>query len=214
MCPEYPIPCLNNCGAKFPRNQLPQHRSECELEVITCPYKEYGCDAKSMLRRNLLAHKKENIVEHADLSLVQIRQKKCLITELQERIMKQLDGVEWMVRESLEEKTFAGVNGRVLEGPMFHVGCYKLIVCYSFQFDELHSLRTEVHFSFFIKMINREYERIVRTATTITHYRLIITNQEDSTKYLSGEGAMNYSVTRNYLQFFYFTIYATLRVIH
>ena len=214
MCPEYPISCVNNCGVRFPRSQLPQHSSECELEVITCPYKEYGCNAKSMMRRDLLAHKKEFYIEHQDMSLVQIREQKYLIAELQERKTGQLDGVEWIVHESLEDKTFAGVNGRVLEGPMFHVGCYKLIVCYSFQFDELHSPGAEVHFSFFLKMINREYGWIMRTTTAITHYKLIIANQEDSTKYLSGEGAMNYSVTRNYLQFFYFTIYATLRVIH
>ena len=72
-CDEFPVSCPNECGAKLPRGKLSKHRSECELELIPCPYKEYGCRAESMLRRDLLAHKKEFYIEHQDMSLVRFQ---------------------------------------------------------------------------------------------------------------------------------------------
>ena len=53
--------------------------------MIACPYMEYGCKANSMFRKDLLAHKKEYIVEHTDMSLVQISQQKEMIAELERR---------------------------------------------------------------------------------------------------------------------------------
>ena len=48
----------NECGAEFARKELSLHRSS--------PYTEYGCNAVSMLRRDLLAHKKESILDHTE----------------------------------------------------------------------------------------------------------------------------------------------------
>ena len=106
-CSEFPISCSKACGAEFPRNELSKHRSECELEVITCPYTEYGCEAKSMLRRHLIAHKKEYLVEHTDMSLLKITRLEIENMRLREQLnkiewagktMKQLDGVEWEIK--------------------------------------------------------------------------------------------------------------------
>ena len=58
---------------KVARKELTQNRSEYELEAVMCPYKEYCCNANVMLRRDLLAHKKEYIVEHTDMSLIRIK---------------------------------------------------------------------------------------------------------------------------------------------
>ena len=127
-CDEFPISCPNNCGNEFPRRKLSSHRSRCEVEVIECPYKEYGCEAMSMLRRDLLAHKKENIVEHTDLSLYKINDleseiqrvkhvNNCLVEDVTElkletQLMKKLDGVELQLTNvhNMKENEYTRLN--------------------------------------------------------------------------------------------------------
>ena len=199
-CPNHPISCLNNCGAKFLRCQLPQHRSECELEEITCPYKEYGCDAKSMLRRDLLAHKRENIVEHTDMSLVQIRQQKNeirlykdILTELsrKEEVMQGF-ACEFYKGDSFYEEEMYYSGGY---GPDFYVGYYKMSVWYMFdihfQQRDLLKVASSLYILFRINRIRGEFDNKAGKGT-ITRYRLTIVNQEDSNKSLYEEGAMNY----------------------
>ncbi|KAI6658033.1 TNF receptor-associated factor 4 [Oopsacas minuta] len=103
VCSKYPISCPNKCSDQFPRGVLSEHRAKCELEEISCPFSEYGCKAKSMLRRDLLAHKKEFYIEHTDMSLIEIKQlrgennslkKKQTEIQWEVNVMKQLDGVE------------------------------------------------------------------------------------------------------------------------
>ncbi|KAI6650200.1 TNF receptor-associated factor 5 [Oopsacas minuta] len=87
VCSKYPISCPNKCSDKFPRGVLSEYRAKCELEEISCPYTEYGCNAKSMLRRDLIAHKKEYILEHTDMSLIEIKQHNEDIQQLREENM-------------------------------------------------------------------------------------------------------------------------------
>ncbi|KAI6648044.1 TNF receptor-associated factor 4-like isoform X1 [Oopsacas minuta] len=130
VCNEYPISCPNNCGEKFPRSKLSQHKSKCKYEKISCPYTQYGCEAKSMLRRDLLAHKKEFYIEHTDMSLTRIKilegENSHLKKELSEmamegKIMKQLDGVEWEIKY-----VYKLPNNDKLVGPIVYINNYKL----------------------------------------------------------------------------------------
>ena len=200
VCPEYPLSCPNECSAEFPRKQLPQHRSECELEVVTCPYKEYGCRAESMLRRDLLAHKKENIVEHTDMvqtSLVEVKkdfhskieevkeENKLLKSKQNElnwdlRIMKHLDGVEFDIEsaEMVEKSDF-------FKGPTFFINSYKLVVYYSLSFTAFWSIQ------FRLKRIVGEFDKNLGEAS-ITHYRVIIVERNDFDKSFYIDGAMKY----------------------
>ena len=88
VCYGFPISCPNECGAEFPRILLSEHRSECELEMVTCPYKEYGCKAESMLRIYLLAHKKEYIVEHTDMSLLRMSHSQSEIKQFKDEMTR------------------------------------------------------------------------------------------------------------------------------
>ena len=191
FCDEFPISCLNECGAEFPRKQLSQHRSECELEVVTCPYKEYGCRAESMLRRDLLAHKKEFYIEHQDMSLVEIKQLKTENARLENRLrlegktMKQLDGVEWEIK-NIDSFIF----DEEVEGSTFYVNNYKLrIYCCACDFigDNVCAL------NFYLKRIEGKFDRNLGLAY-ITHYRVIQVNKRDYNKSEYEEGTMNHQL--------------------
>ena len=198
-CPGYPISCPNGCGAEFIRRELSKHRSECELEVVTCPYKEYGCKAESMLRRDLLAHKKENIMEHADMSLVQISSSQSEIRRLEDEnsrlkkeqnemklkgmSIKQLDGVEWNIKNlnTLQE-------GEEREGPTLYVNRYKLrIYVYIILRGKVNKL------CFYIKRIEGEFDRNLGLAH-VTHYRVVNVNRRNYNESEYEEGIMNYQL--------------------
>ena len=183
VCFEFPIPCPNECGANFTRIDISKHRSECELETVTCPYIEYGCKTEFMFRRDLLAHKKENIIEHTDMSLVkmncfqyEIQQLKdenaCLKKEQDEKrckgmSMKQLDGVEWDI--NLDKLEY----GEEIEGPTFYVNNYKLrIYCIYRGFWN--------YFYFYLKRIEGEFDRNLGIAY-ITHYSVVKVDKQVST---------------------------------
>ena len=190
FCYDYPISCPNECGAGFPREELSEHRFECELEVVTCPYKEYGCEAESMLRRDLLAHKKENIVEHQDMSLVEIKQLKVENSRLKKEqnelklkgmSMKQLDGVEWEIKNLEKLKV-----GEVLEGPIFYVNNYKIrLFCIREGF-----LSTPF---FYLRRVAGEFDRNLGL-DYITHYRVVDVNKRNYNKSQYKGGIINYQL--------------------
>ena len=200
-CSEFPIYCPNECGAEFPRRELSKHRSECELEVVTCPYKEYGCKAESMLRRDLLAHKKGNIVEHTDMSLVKMNRFESEIQQLKDEnsrlkkeqnkmdemklegmSMKQLDGVEW------EIKDFDTLKFQEIEGPIFYVNNYKLRIYLYIRFRGI-----EVNHCFYLRRIKGEFDRNLGLAY-ITHYRVVYVNKRSYNESEYEEGIINYQL--------------------
>ena len=199
VCPGYPISCPNGCGAEFIRRELSKHKSECEFEEVTCPYKEYGCKAESISKRDLLAHKKENIVEHTDMSLLKmnrfqseikfemqqlINENACLKKEQNEMklkgmSMKQLEGVEWEIR-NLDELKY----GKELEGPAFYVNSYKLrIYIISTGFDKY----------FYLRRIEGEFDRNLGLAY-VTHYRVVYINKRNYNESEYEEGILNYQL--------------------
>ena len=187
-CREYPVNCPNECGAKLLRVLLSEHRSKCELEMVTCPYKEYGCRAESMLRRDLLPHKKEFYIEHQDMSLVQtshfqseIKQLKDLNTEMKWKIktMKALDGFEWEVKNIEKWKEV-----HEIEGPAFYVNSYRLGIFIILSRGILY---------FYLKRTEGEFDKNLGLAY-ITHYRIIIVNTQDYNESEYKEGRMNYQL--------------------
>ena len=69
-CSDYPVPCPNNCNNKVPRNSVNAHFSvECPLQVVKCPYREYGCE--EMMERKLVdLHEREYIQSHFKLTCI------------------------------------------------------------------------------------------------------------------------------------------------
>ena len=64
-CEEFPVDCPNGCKAagetgtrQTKRGAVPLHLSECPLQRVECPYREYGC-CEEMERRQLAEHERE-----------------------------------------------------------------------------------------------------------------------------------------------------------
>ena len=197
-CEGYLVSCPNECGAKLPRRVLTLHRSVCELEVIACPYKEYGCRAESMLRRDLLAHKNENIVAHTDFSLVQISQSQSEIKQLKDenvrlkkeqnemkwkiKTLKGLDGVEWKIM-NIDKCKYV----EKIQGPTFYVNNYRLKLYRVYYKYSSNKSR------FYVKRIEGELDGNLGLAC-ITRYRIITVNTRDYSKSEYEEGRMNYQL--------------------
>ena len=194
FCLEYLISCPNNCGKRFPRKDSSKHESECLLELIECPFAKYGCRAKSMLRRDLLAHKKDNLVEHTDLSLdridklenenIRLIKDKQNKMESELKLTKRLDGVEWEIKNLNQLEI-----GQTIEGPTFYVNNYKLKVYATLR---LVSFRIKP-LQFFLKRVKGEFDRNL-TEASVTNYRMIIVDKQDHKKSTYLDGSMNYQL--------------------
>ena len=191
FCLEYLFSCPNNCGEILPRKDSSKHESECQLEWIECPFAKYGCRAKSMLRRDLLAHKKDNLVEHTDLSLdridklenenIRLKDKQNKM-EWELKLTKRLDGFEWEIKNSKQLEI-----GQTIEGPTFDVNNYKLKVYATLRLPCIRRLQ------FFLKRVEGEFDRNL-TEASVTNYRIIIVDKQDHTKSTYLDGSMNYQL--------------------
>ena len=69
-CEKNTVPCPNNCNKKVPKNSVTAHLSvDCPLQVIKCPYREYGCE--EMMERKLVdLHEREYLQSHFKLTCI------------------------------------------------------------------------------------------------------------------------------------------------
>ena len=88
-CDEFPVECPNSCEVagetgtrQMKRGDVPLHLTECPLEIVKCPYWEYGC-CEEMERRQLDLHEKEYIHTHFRLGMKEMKQK---LTESNDKI--------------------------------------------------------------------------------------------------------------------------------
>ena len=195
QCAEYPTSCSNKCGAKFARKELTRHKSKCELEEIACPYKEYGCKAKSMIRKDLLAHKKEFYIEHQDMSFVvmksEIEELKneilCLTNkqtqfELERSTMK--DKIEWEIAVGEITDNF------LIEGPKFYVYKYHLMLCLNPNYTRLGF---KIQLRFCLKRIGGQHDKDLGKAY-ISKYKVILVNRFEEEQSYFTEGQMSYEL--------------------
>ena len=180
FCVNFPVLCQNGCGMKFERDFASKHRSVCELEEVTCPFAEYGCEARAMQRRHLLAHKKERYIEHTDMCLSRIN-----LLERKIMTMKQMDGVEWKILC----KDIDGV--KLVESPTFYINDSKLRLYVTR--ENSFSSQSSIELKFSIRRIKGVFDEQLGKAC-ITHYRVITVNNQDTTKPHYEEGAMNYQL--------------------
>ena len=88
-CDEFPVECPNSCEVagetgtrQMKRGDVPIHLAECPLQIMKCPYWEYGC-REEMERRQLDLHEKEYIHTHFRLAMKEMKQK---LTESNDKI--------------------------------------------------------------------------------------------------------------------------------
>ena len=189
-CYNYPVTCSNGCGKEFPRRLLSDHNAECPLAEIECPYTKYGCKAKPM-RRDLLSHKKEFIIEHVDMVETKNQELEVVISALKVEVqslkselntVKRLDGVEWKLRDVNKL-----IDGKTLESVCFYVNKYKLkciskFVCYG--------IGSRLDFS--IQRVVGDFDAILGVAY-ITECRIIL-QKSDGTQSCYNRDITNYQL--------------------
>ena len=76
-CPEFPLPCPNNCEANsVPRASMEAHRKECPLEMVQCKYCSVGCEAV-IARKDQEKHENDKMKSHLLKSMVELTSVKC-----------------------------------------------------------------------------------------------------------------------------------------
>ena len=180
-CKKYPIKCPNECGKTILRMKLSDHKAtDCPLVEVDCPYAKYGCKANKMKRKDLLAHKKEYIIEHVDMVEAENRTLRAEVNELKSetKTMKRLDGLRWEIQK-VNEPT----SGQSITSPCFYVNNCKL-KCFCRKV-------LGRGFQFTIQRMEGEHDHNLGTAF-ITEYRVIIPKKDGTQSYYNGN--MNYEL--------------------
>ena len=89
-CEEFPVDCPNGCEAagetgtrQMKRGAVLLHLSECPLQRVECPYREYGC-GEEMERRQLDLREGEYMHTHFRLAMKAMKRKHIESTELKD----------------------------------------------------------------------------------------------------------------------------------
>lgn len=65
QCPDFPLDCPNQCGiVQIKRTTIDQHRKECPLEIVSCPFEEVGCRPMCLRRKDEAEHMEKCVVNH------------------------------------------------------------------------------------------------------------------------------------------------------
>ena len=73
-CQKVKVECPQKCGYMIAREKMESHiKDECEMTIVDCPFKKYGCDEKNILRKDLEEKVKECGSKHVLLLLNNIK---------------------------------------------------------------------------------------------------------------------------------------------
>ena len=104
VCPMYPVPCPNNCGAKPFRKNIAKHVDDsCPLTVTECFFKHAGCDAQ-LTRRDMKQHA-DNLAEHLAMSISKIMSLKNEVEGLEKELESKNHLLESRDRELVSKQT-------------------------------------------------------------------------------------------------------------
>nr|XP_033794013.1 TNF receptor-associated factor 5 isoform X3 [Geotrypetes seraphini] len=68
-CPDFPVPCPNQCSQILARDEIEDHLSSmCTEAELECPFKEYGCLVKDK-RKKIQEHENDSLRDHLLLVL-------------------------------------------------------------------------------------------------------------------------------------------------
>lgn len=72
---------------------MDEHRNECPLEKIVCPFAEEGCNPKDLLRQDKDKHMESNVVKHQLLMLKRTKEREKEWSQRSAAIVKNLDSL-------------------------------------------------------------------------------------------------------------------------
>ena len=137
-CPEVPLTCPNKCGAdKIKRKDMANHRSQCYLEPVECPFAEAGCK-KQLKHSQLSAHMASGMQEHLSLIMNDYREVK---RELQEHLPLIMNDYQEIKRELVEVKgTLATAIQLLRQGTEADKETVDFIVACSVKLEKINDL--------------------------------------------------------------------------
>ena len=101
---------FKNLTGHLRRDEVEKHIDrDCELIEIECPYAKYSCKIGKILRKDLLAHKKEFYIEHQDM----IERENCLLTKQVESLISHNSKI--MQRHDLLEEKMKEENYQLMQ---------------------------------------------------------------------------------------------------
>lgn len=87
-CLHFPVRCPNMCeDRQWTRGTLKQHLDKCPKQVVSCDFKEFGCNV-STLRESMLAHADDFLQRHLSMLLTSHRLLQERVTRLEENQTK------------------------------------------------------------------------------------------------------------------------------
>ena len=122
-CEEFPVDCPNGCEAagetgtqQMKRGAIPLHLSDCPLQRVECPYREYGC-GEEMERRQLDLHEREYMHTHFRLAMKEMKRKQIESTELKDaQILEANNKINCLVKLSaVKDSEILSVNKEIKE---------------------------------------------------------------------------------------------------
>ncbi|XP_050565561.1 TNF receptor-associated factor 5 isoform X2 [Cygnus atratus] len=96
-CPDYPVPCLQNCSQIILKKEIEKHHAVCPETEVDCPYKQYGCLIK-VKRGKLAEHENGALREH----MLQILDKNSRLEEQISDLYKSLESKEIKIQQLAE----------------------------------------------------------------------------------------------------------------
>ncbi len=67
-CPNVILACPKKCNEKIMRKDIEEHRNECPLEEVDCPFKEAGCEVR-LPRKDISEHETTSMQSHLRLTM-------------------------------------------------------------------------------------------------------------------------------------------------
>ena len=115
-CEEFPVDCPNGCDAagetgtqQMKRVAVPIHLSECPLQRVECPYREYGC-GEEMERRQLDLHEREYMHTHFRLAMKELKRKQIESTELKDAQILEGNNKINCLEKQITEKNWENIS--------------------------------------------------------------------------------------------------------
>ena len=140
-CAQYPIPCPKKCNERVPRNSVETNLAVgCPLEVVKCPYWEYGCEER-MDRKQVDQHEREYLQSHFKLTCISTKKTQAEQTEKIQKLEtenKQKDlklnklkrAVSFVIPSFIGRFVLNQINSKISKGETtytdpFYVGLYR-----------------------------------------------------------------------------------------
>ena len=99
-CREVILECLNKCDKNIKRKDIRQHRNECLLEIVDCPFKEADCEVR-LPQIDTKEHEASSMQSHLRLAMTTNKREKNELTRKHDELKRDFDNLLSVVSTEL-----------------------------------------------------------------------------------------------------------------